>query len=433
MGRVVAIAFVVGALGLQVACGGSSEQPSPYALQASAGVYGDGSGRLGLSLLATLRDGRGAGPDAAWSLVLAGPAGSLVAQEQYPGGSTLGSYAAWWWPDQAPVAGPYQLTASGGDWSLPLEVDLASGLGFEVPQLALSADGGQLTWPAVAGAASYECQAFGSDGSLQLSAISTAPGCDLSALPPGAYSASVLALSADLSALAASTAQRPSLPARFDVAEARLALLRPQVGAPAMRAAAAGGALDSGNATRSLAIWLSIANADGTPTPVAWSVEVVGPNLPVAAPLTFGYGANLPRQLVWSYDVPASPGIYSFTATSTAGALAGSFAVGTPPPLDIPQGVVANAGAQGSATVDWTPVAGARSYLASAWDHLSGAFVAGAWVAAPPASFPQGTFAAGSSYDVYVDATDADMVGGQVPTQVAVSENTYQPATFAAR
>jgi hypothetical protein len=200
-----------------------------------------------------------------------------------------------------------------------------------------------------------------------------------------------------------------------------------------MRAAAAGGALDSGSLTRSLAIWLSISDADGTPTAAAWSVEVVGPTLPISAPLAFTYGANLPRQLVWSYDVPASPGLYSFTATSTAGAMAGLFAVGSPPPLDIAQGVVANAGAQGSATVGWTAVAGARSYLATAWDHLTGAYVAGAWVAAPPASFPKGTFAAGSSYDVYVDATDADMLGGQVPTQVAVSEDTYQPVTFAAQ
>ncbi len=433
MGRVAAVAFAVGALGLQVACGGSSAQPSPYALQAGAGVYDDGSGRLGLALIATLRDGHGAGPDAAWSFSLGGPAGSLVAQGQYPGGGTPGSYAAWWWPDQAPVAGPYQVTVSGGGWSLPLEVDLAGGLGLEVPQLALSSDGGQITWPDVVGAGSYQCQVFGSDGSLQLSATSTAPACDLSALPPGAYAASVLAFSADLPALAASTSQRAALPARFDVAEARLALLRPQAGAAAVEAAAAGGALDSGSATRSLAIWLSISNPDGTPTAEAWSVEVVGPNLPISAPLTFGYGANMPRQLVWTYDVPASPGLYSFTATSTAGAIAGSFAVGTPPPLDIAQGVVASPGAQGSATVDWIPVAGAQSYLATAWDHLSGTFVAGAWVAAPPASFPKGTFAAGSSYDVYVDATDADMLGGQVPTQVAVSENTYQPVTFAAQ
>ncbi len=403
------------------------------ALQASAGVYDDGSGRLGLALLATLRDGRGAGPDGAWTLALAGPGGSLVAQEAYPGGATPGSSASWWWPDEAPVAGPYDLTASGEGSSLPLQVDLPSGLGLAIPQLALSSDAGQISWPAVAGAASYQCQVYDSSSSLQLSTTFAAPGCDLSALLPGAYSASVLALSADLAALAANTSQRPALPARFDVAEARLALLRPLAGGAAVRAVAAGGALDSGSATRSLAIWLSISNADGTPTSAAWSVEVVGPNLPASAPLTFSYGPNLPRQLLWSYDVPASPGLYSFTATSTAGAIAGSFSVGTPPPLDIAQGVAASAGAQGSATVDWTPVTGALSYLASAWDHATGAFVAGAWVAAPPASFPKGTFAAGSSYDVYVDATDADMLGGQVPTQVAVSEDTYQPVTFAAQ
>ncbi len=417
-----------------MACGNSSSPPNVgygYALYAVGGVYDDGSGRLGLAVLSTLRSGSGAGPDASWTATLSGP-GSLASDFSYPAGESAGSYAAWWWPDVAPAAGSYRVTLGDGGRSLHYDFGVSPGAGLEIPILSLSPDASSIDWALVAGASTYECQIFGSDGSLQLSSLGPSPGCDLSALPPGAYTASALAYSADLAALAADHSQSAGLPASFDVSEARLGVLRPQPGAPAFVAAAAGGAIDYGGAAPGLAFWMSLAQADGTATAVPWTVQVVGPGLPVSAPLTESYGANFPRMLFWDYEVPATPGVYSFTATSTAGALAGTFTVGTPQSLELPQGVVASGGAQGSARVDFGAVTGAQSYLVSAWDHASGAFVASQWVSAPPAQFPQGSFVSGTTYDVYVDATGADMLGGAVPTQVAVSENTYQPTRFVA-
>jgi hypothetical protein len=87
--------------------------------------------------------------------------------------------------------------------------------------------------------------------------------------------------------------------------------------------------------------------------------------------------------------------------------------------------------ALGSARVDWTPVTGAASYLVGVWQGAD--FVTSQWVSSPPADFPSGSFTPGLLYDVYVAATDADMVGGGRPSQVAVTENTLQPAGFVAR
>lgn len=119
------------------------------------------------------------------------------------------------------------------------------------------------------------------------------------------------------------------------------------------------------------------------------------------------------------------------TATSSAGTFTIPFTVGEPAALEIPTGIVATDGAQGSAHVAWTAVAGARSYLVGVWQAAS--FVTSQWVASPSADFPQGSFTSGQWYDVYVAATDANMAGGARPTQVAVAENTLQPATFVAR
>jgi hypothetical protein len=78
-------------------------------------------------------------------------------------------------------------------------------------------------------------------------------------------------------------------------------------------------------------------------------------------------------------------------------------------------------------------VPGATSYLVTARAHASQAFVMNQWIAGTTAAFPAGTFFAGETYDVRVAATDADMVGGAVPAQLAITENSYQPASFVAR
>lgn len=412
-----------------IACGGKSSS-APWTLEASGGTYNDGSGRLGVAVLATLRDSDGAGPQSPWTGALSDASGLLTAlRYDAPG---VGSYSVLWWPAVAPAQASFALSlAPDGESGYRASFTIPVGAPIEIPTISLSPDGSTLSWPPIAGVATYECR-VSSGGALQRSVLGPGTTCTVGDLPAGAYEASVLAYSADLASVGASAAQEPALPARFDVSEARLAFSNPAPGAPAFHAVAAGGAIDYSSGTPGLAVWISVANADGTAPTVAWTIDIVGPGLPPSAPLTVTYGANLPRLLFWSYDVPATPGVYSFTATSTAGALAGTFTVGTPASLDIPQGVTATAGPQGSATVDWSAVPVARSFLVSAYDHVAGAFVASEWVSVAPAKFPQGSFASGSIYDVYVDATDADMLGGAAPTQVAISENTFQPATFVA-
>lgn len=416
-----------------ISCGGgssASSPPPPYALRTTGGTYNDGSGRVGLSVLATLRDAGGAGPQAAWSGTLSDGGGQLSSVQYDAPGSA--SWSALVWPDVTPSPGSYDVAlapASGSGTSASFS--LADGSTLDIPRLSLSADAATLSWPAVAGSATYECLVY-AGGALQKSALGPGTTCAVGDLPQGSYEAAVRAYSADPAALAASSSQVPSLPARFDVSEGYLAFSRSAGGSPAFTAVAAGGAIDYSGLTPGLAFWLAIAQSDGSVSTVSWTVQVIGPGLPVSAPLSTTYGANLPRQMFWSYDVPATPGIYSFTATSNSGTLAGSFTVGTPASLAIPGSVSASVGTKGAATLSWSAVTGAQSYLVSAWDHATGAYAASQWVNGSPASFPQGTFVSGSTYDVYVDATDADMIGGAVPTQVAVSENTFQPSSFTA-
>ncbi|HEY6006537.1 MAG TPA: hypothetical protein VIV57_26900, partial [Anaeromyxobacter sp.] len=417
--------------------GGSPQQPANVGyglvLQGTGGIYDDGSGILGLAVLSTLRDSGGAGPSTAWDVALRDETGALPTGVAY-GPGPAGSYQAWWWPAIPPRPGPYSLTVSSdGGRSLEAGFSVAAASGLARPDVAVSMDGSLLSWAAIPWAASWECRVFGA-GVLRYLCAGPEPACDVSAIEPGAYEVSVLALSADLGGLASSGAQQPLLPARFDVSETRVAFVRPQPGAPAMKAAAAGGALRYGNVEAGLAIWLSLAQADGSATPVAWTVTVTGPGLPPYAPLTFTYAAGQARALFWSYDVPATPGSYAVAAESTAASVVASFTVGQPAVLDPPVGVTAAAEVSGGATVDWTPVAGARSTFVGVWTQATpsaaSTFVDGLWVSGPPARFPSGTFAAGSAYEVYVAATDADMVGASAPpAQVAVSENTFFPAS----
>ena len=428
-----AIAIAAAALACSKASPERANVRYGLALQATGGVYDDGSGILGLAVLSTLRDGSGAGPSTPWTVGLRDEAGALPLGFAF-GAGPGDSYQAWWWPAFPPRTGAYRATADDGTRSLEVGFSVAADRALERPDVSVSSDASVLSWPAIPGAASYECRVFAGGEQIYGVAGSAAPECDLSSLPPGAYVVSVLAMSADLAALAASAAQEPPLPARFDVAETRLALVRPVPGAPALQVSAAGGALQYGSTEPGLAIWLSITLPDGTPTQVPWKVSVTGPGLPANA-LTYTYDAGKRRDLVWSYDVPATPGAYALTADSSIGSVTATFTVGTPAALPIPGDVVATGDANGGATVDFTPVAGATSHYVGVWTRATASaastFVDGRWVSGPPARFPAGTFAAGAAYDVYVAATDADMLNaGAPPAQVAVSENTFLPASF---
>ncbi len=423
MGRVAAATLFAGALGFQLACGGHPSPP-PYALEASGGTYSDGSGQPGVAVLATLRDAAGAGPAAAWSGTLSdgsGPRASVT----YADGS-VGSYAALWWPDLWFAPGNYVLALQSGDESARVPFSITDGSPLPFPQVVLSADGATISWTAVAGAAAYECRVDDAGGLVRAAAGAIAS-CAVGDLPDGAYQASILACSTDLAAIGADHTQHPVLPARFDVSEARLSFLRSGT-APVVVLQAAGGAIDWGGGQRTLALWLSILNADGTPNANAWTVSVTGPGLPASSPIAFTYPGNFRRLLSWSYYQPATPGLYAMTASSLAGTITATFSVGAPGLLAIPTGVSAMGGAAGSASVDWIPVTGARSYLVSIWQGAG--FVTSQWVSSPPASFPHGSFTSGV-YDAYVAATDADMIAGAWPAQVAVAENTMQPASLA--
>jgi hypothetical protein len=425
--RKVRVIGLVAAVAAAAACGGQRSSPPPYALEAVGGSYDDGSGLRGTAVLATLRDAAGAGPAAGWSGTLSdgtGPRASVT----YADGSS-GSYAALWWPDLPFAPGGYALALASGSNAARSSLSIADAAPLVAPQVVLSADGTTLSWNGVVGAASLECR-IATAGGLVRRAAGALSSCAVGDLPDGTYQASILAYSTDLAVVAAGSAQRPALPGRFDVSEGRLSFLR--VGAaPVVVLAAAGGAIDIGLGERTFAVWLSILDSDGTPNSNAWAVSITGPNLPSTSSFAFTYPGSFSSLLSWSYDLPATPGRYLLTATSTAGTLTTTFSVGAPAALGIPTGVTATDGAQGSALVDWAPVPGARAYLVGVWQGAT--FITSQWVSSPPANFPQGSFTAGQVYDVYVAATDADVVGGTRPTQVAVAENTLLPAGFVAR
>lgn len=129
-----AVAFL--AVVAATSCGRSVSSP-PYALEARLGVYDDGSGRAGLSVLATLRDESGGGPDVPWNVAVHDGSGAVLADLEYaaPG---RGSYAASWFPAVAPSAETYELVAAGGGDESRTTVSLSdvSGLPLPVPVLA---------------------------------------------------------------------------------------------------------------------------------------------------------------------------------------------------------------------------------------------------------------------------------------------------------
>lgn len=403
-----------------------------YRLELRGGVYGDGSGRRGLALLATFRDAQGRGPAEPWTATLADEQGSLGQPFSYDS-SSPGSYGVWWWPDLGLGGGePYTLTltrADGVRLTGALRASFSDGL--DPPRVELSADGARLLWEAVPGAQSYACRVY-SGGQLQLSTHVLEPGCDVSALPPGSYSASVLAFGADLPALALDSAQAPALPAELHVSEGRMAF-GVGGGAGVLRGSVAGGGIDYGSSTPGLAVWLSLTGADGTPLAEPWTVEILGPGLSADAPLRLSYPASARQYLAWSYDTPALEGRYTVAATSSAGSLSTTFSVGHAEALPMVTDAVAAAQPSGGARVTWTAITGARTYYVSAWADGAASLASSLWVTTPDAFFPPGTFTPGLRYDVYVAATNVDLASLVAPTRVLASENIYLPASFVAQ
>jgi hypothetical protein len=112
-------------LSFALACGGGDGPAAPrYALQARVGTYNDGSGRLGLTLLATVRGADGLGPVAPLPVSVRDGDGAVALATEYAA-SAEGSYLAVWRPDVAPSAGAYEVVATDGADTLAVAPTLA--------------------------------------------------------------------------------------------------------------------------------------------------------------------------------------------------------------------------------------------------------------------------------------------------------------------
>lgn len=423
---------IVGAVVLVAvsACGGHSPSSGGgFVLSARAGTYSDGTGVLGLSIVATLRDAAGNGPDAPWTLALSDASGPLEVQASY-GVSGPRSYVVWTFPDVLTGTGhSYDLRLTSPDGASVQTTVLVGSGELATPNPALSVDGTLLTWEPPAGATSFDCEVT-SGGEVQLSSAESTGSCDVSALPAGAYVATVRAFSADVRSLLSDPSQAPMVPS-LDISEAWLSFTRSDGTTPAISLSAAGGRLDDGSGQPGLALWMSLLQTDGGVSPSAWDVSVVGPGIPASSPLLLAYPANVAQTALWSYGVALSEGTYSLTASSGGQSLSAEFRVAAQAPLAEPTQVTAGAKANGGATVQWSGVPDAGSYFVGVWTHDTGAFTAGQWVRTPSADFASQTFTSGTAYDVYVTAATADLTAPPQPqTDFQASENTYSPATF---
>ncbi len=407
-----------------------------FLLQATAGTYNDGSGHQGLALLTTLRDSRGHGPREPWTATLSDATGPLPVSFSYEesSGAQGSSQAAWWWPSVSVAAGAnYRLSMApaGGDAAI-VSIPVPDSAGLPLPRVDLSSEGTHLTWTAVPGAARYTCRVYsGTAPQLLRSTVETS--CALDGLPPGNYSASVLAFSVDVEALAADGSQRPVLPESFHVSEGRLAFVLGNTAETTFRANAVGGALYYGRLQPGLALWLSLTRPDGTPSIAGWSVELVGPGLTTESPLRFTYPPGVSRHLIWSYDVLALEGRYALTARSGTHTLSATFDLVPPSEQALPTNVVATPSLGGGLFVSWRAVEGARAYYVSVWDLAAGAQIATIWTTTLEAHFGSQTFIPGRHYDVYVAAASVDISQPGIPALVSVSENTYYPQSFVAQ
>lgn len=179
-----------------LACGGGGDNRSqPFALQATGGIYDDGSGRTGVAVLATLRDANGSGPRGEWTGTLSDGSGPRASFAY--GDSSVGSVVARWWPDVGFADGDDRLALAGAGGSASADVPLRVAGALGVPQVHVSADGTSLVWDPIAGAAAYACTITDGAGAVR-TATTQDPGCGIGDLPDGGWTASVLAYSADV-------------------------------------------------------------------------------------------------------------------------------------------------------------------------------------------------------------------------------------------
>lgn len=179
-----------------------------------------------------------------------------------------------------------------------------------------------------------------------------------------------------------------------------------------------------------VAIFVSARTSSGAPPSTAWEFELTGPGLPAQAPMKFTLNAGVSQTIAWLYDVAPEQGPYVLDGKSGDLGIALTMSWAPPGDLPAPREVAASKRGAGGAEVSWSPVPGAASYFVSAWNRATGGFAAGQWVAGGPTYFSPGTFALGATFDVYVAATNADMLAGTCPEPLVLAENTYTPASF---
>lgn len=400
-----------------------------YILRGTLGTYSDGSGRLGLALLASLRDPESAGPATPWQGELWSGEELLASGFSYDV-SGSNSAAAFWFPSVPAQLGNHYRLQLRRDDAAALSITLSLGALDELEPARLRFSGSDsIQWDPVTDASTYVCRAS-SDGAVQLEIEHPEPACDVSRLPAGDYRASVFALSTAVAEMATRAGQSPELPPGFYVSEARLGFVRGDGGSENVRLVAAGGQFHYGVDLPGLAVLLEL-QEDGNPPAEDWAVEVFGPGLSPDSPLRFTLPASSSRRLVWSYDVEASPGIYTAVAHAGDRTISSQFTVADGGVLEIPRNVSATPRPNGALELGWEPVPGARSHFVAVYG--AGAFVAGMWSDTESARFPVGTLIPGDVYQAYVTSTDVDLQAADFPARVVVAEDAFNPITFTAQ
>lgn len=387
-------------------------------------------GRQSLAALISIRDDLGKGPTTPWNLTFTAPSGEEVASETYDDNSE-GSFMGFWWPNVAAEPGKYTATATVGTDRASISFQVVEPtLGF-VANSSFERRTGLLTWDAAEGAKSYSCRLFSATATQSTTSPSTARSCAFGALSDGAWSASMLAFSADLAALSAERDALPTLPVSFEVTEVKYGFAISGDGGYQLRAA--GGPLNYGSITQGLAVAVDLTVLGAGASDRPWNLDVSGPAFANGETWRAMLPPGARRAVFWSYDYRPRSGNYGLKAQSDAGTVATDFVIGEEPPLQQPQGVLVQPSPSGAAEVTFEPVASARAYLVAGWAFGAAAPTAEVWVASSPARFPSQTFTAGTSYDVFVSATNVDVLGAaSLPSTVKVSENTYAPAVFTA-
>jgi hypothetical protein len=452
--------IIVTIFGLLAACGGggggggdgnksaSSNVGGGFTLLASGGTINDGSGNNGLALLATLRDGNGAGPglSGGWQVAITGPGIARPLTVSYDDGSPS-SYQLWRWEGLNPATGTYTATATNGAVTLSRSFTINSA--NSIQRVALTKNGSTLSWNPVSGAGSYYYQVSDGSGSTAASGYLTgdpalaAYSFQLPTLADGSYLVEVFAHTQTIPRLMSDSSSAPSLSPQENISVAQMGLVIAGGTAGSYDLAAKGGILylgkDSVNVDRyGLTVWSSILTSTATPPAGDWTVAVTGPG--ITDPLTFTYPKTDTHYLYWDFATPPASGSYTLTATSPGYSLTAGFTI---PNQTAQLPAATNVTVTPTATsysINWNTVTGAASYYVNLWATVGGVYteIAGEWVNGSAVSVPKVSLTKGILYDVYVTAATLDMTTTKSlpppkPAQVDMSDNTYGAVSFTAQ